>query len=133
MSGYYAANPHYAAPDRSEDRERQERAEETALWYFQSATKLQKSAYDAAMAEAVRLSGDAFYSARDAADKAWRTDTAAARSLFDETVAEVLRTGEVSEETGDRWQEIEDTAEARARASAIMSSIDAAIDAIKAA
>jgi hypothetical protein len=88
---------------------------------------------DAAMREAVTLAGEAYYTARDAADHAWRTATAAARSLFDDTVAELLEAGEVSEDTAERWQELEDAAEARARAQAIMAQFDEAIDAIAAA
>lgn len=134
MSGsYYSANPHYSRPDYSADHERQARAETSAYWYFKSATAQQKAAFDAAMAGAAPLTGIAFQVAKQRAHDAWESTTAEAHALFDETVTEILRTGEVSEETGDRWQEIEDASEARARAIAIMSNFDAAISAIKAA
>ncbi|MGJ4928123.1 hypothetical protein ACQR1I_16670 [Bradyrhizobium sp. HKCCYLS2038] len=134
MSGsYYSANPHHARPDRSEERERQESAENSAFWYFKSSTKRQKAAFDAAMARAATLNGGAHHVAKQAAHEAWHSTTADARALYEETVAEILRTGEVSEETGDRWQEVEDAAEARARAATIMAQFDAAISSIKAA
>lgn len=129
-----ALTPHETDADA---RARRDQAEATALWYFQSATQREKRAYDAAMREAVTRPGEAYYTARDAADHAWRTATAAARSLFDDTVTELLDTGEVSEDTAERWQQLEDAAEARARAhamaQAMMAKFDAAIDAIAAA
>jgi hypothetical protein len=106
MSGYYAKNPHYAPDDFSEDRERLERAEAQAGWYFANATKEQTAVFNRAMADLRGLSAPRYDRAREAAERAFKETTAAARDLCDATMRELLLTGEVSEALSYRWDEL---------------------------
>ncbi|WP_315729013.1 hypothetical protein [Bradyrhizobium sp. SZCCHNS2015] len=133
MSGYYAANPHYAAPNFSEDRERLERCEESAAWFFNDATKAQKVAYDQAMADLRFLTGPRYDRARAEADRSWREGTADARALYEETLQDLLRDGEVSEETAEKWDALEAAQSAKAAHTAIMSQFDTALRMLRSA
>ncbi|SEN67581.1 hypothetical protein [Bradyrhizobium sp. OK095] len=104
MSGsYYSANPHYAAPDYSEQRERVEAAEETAGRYFVSATKEQHAAFHREMSDLRGLIGPRYDRAAAAATRKFRESTEAARELCEETFAAIMEHGEVPEELSYKW------------------------------
>lgn len=104
MSGsYYSANPHYAAPDYSEQRERIEAAEETAGRYFVGSTKEQHAVFNRRMADLRGLTGPRYDRAREAAKREFHATTAAARELCEETFAAILEHGEVPEELSYKW------------------------------
>ena len=103
MSGYYSQNPHYSPDDFSEARERFERCEEEAGWYFARATKTQAAAFHRAMSDLRGLSAPRYDRAREAAKTAWDASTGAARELCELTLQELMLTGEVSEELSYRW------------------------------
>lgn len=108
MSGsYYSANPHFAAPDLSEQRERIEAAEETAGRYFAEATKEQTAIFHAEMAAVRGLIGPRYDRAALLAAIKFRRTTEAARELCEETFQEIMREGEVSEAMSYRWDELE--------------------------
>ncbi|WP_316196314.1 MULTISPECIES: hypothetical protein [unclassified Bradyrhizobium] len=134
MSGsYYSANPHYASPDHSDDREHVARCEENAVWFFNQATKAQKAAYDQAMADTRWLRGPRYDRARAAAERTWRESTAAARALYEETLQDLIRDGEVSEETAEKWDALEAAQSAKAAHTAIMSQFDTALRMLRSA
>lgn len=101
---YYAKNPHYAPDDFSEENEKLERCEREAGTWFNQATKPQRAAYDLAIADLRGLMGPRYTRARETAQAAWYAATRPAAALFDLTVAELLTTGEVSEELQYRWE-----------------------------
>lgn len=107
MSGYYAKNPHYAPDDFSEERERLGRCEVEAGRWFADATKDQQATYDLAMAGLRGLDAPRYDRARNAAQRVWHTSTAPARALYEETVRELMATGEVSEALADRWEALD--------------------------
>lgn len=107
MSGYYAANPHYAPADFSEQRERQERAEAEAGTWFAYATKPQLAVFNDRMAVAAAYKGAPKWERfRDAAKREFERTTADASALFEETTRELIATGEVSEALQFRWEEL---------------------------
>lgn len=107
MPGYYAANPHYAPTDFSEQRERLERAEAHAGRWFNDATKAQLARFNDRMAVASAYKGAPRWDReREAAHKEFHDTTAAARELSEETVRELMLTGEVSESLSYRWDEL---------------------------
>lgn len=106
MSGYYAANPHYAPDDYSEQREYLERCEANAGRYFASATKDQLAAYHRTIADLRGLQGPKYERAREAAERDWKATTAGAKALYEETLRELMQTGEVSEAMAYRWDEL---------------------------
>ena len=108
MSGYYAANPHYAPTDLSEDRERRERCEREAATWFDDATGAQKASYLATLETIAPYRGaPRGERMRAAADRRWRDSTAEALALYEITLQELLRTGEVSEALAERWEALE--------------------------
>lgn len=107
MSGYYAANPHYAPDDFSEAVDRLERCEEHAGRWFGDATREQLATYNRTMADLRGLQGPRYDRARAAAKAEWERTTAPANELYHLTVAELMATGEVSEALVERWGALE--------------------------
>ena len=104
---YYAANPHYAAGDYSEQLiEKIERCNEEAGHYFSRATVPQTAAFHQAMRDLRGLDAPRYDRARAAAKAAFDASTVAARQLCDATFAELMETGEVSEALSYRWDEL---------------------------
>jgi hypothetical protein len=104
MSGYYAANPHYAAPDHSEAKERFARCEERAGALFAAATVAQTTVFHAAMSDLRGLSAPRYDRSRDAAKAAFERSTEAARELCEITMQELMTAGEISDATYDAWE-----------------------------
>jgi hypothetical protein len=86
----------------AEHQERVEAAEKEARWYFEQATKPQHAAALEAKADAYR---DTPRYAREIKkiNAAWSAATADAWALREFTAEEILRDGEVSEATSERW------------------------------
>lgn len=104
MSGYYAANPHYAPDDYSEQRERFERCELEAGRMFAEATKAQTADLNAVLATiAPYRDSPRWERMRDAANAAWRVATAAAAELYEASMKDLMTLGEVSQETYAKW------------------------------
>lgn len=106
MSGYYAQNPHYAPTDFSEMRERFERCEEQAGKLFADATKPQAATFHRAMADLRGLSAPRYDRAREAAKAVFDRSTTAARELCEVTMRDLMLTGEVSQETYAKWDDL---------------------------
>lgn len=106
MSGYYASNPHYAPTDFSEARERFERCEERAGKLFADATKAQTAVYHRALSDLRGLSAPRYDRARDAAKAVFDASTAAARELCEQSIKDLMLTGEISESLSYRWDEL---------------------------
>jgi hypothetical protein len=81
-------------------------AEKEAGWAFERATRTQKAEYDAAMSNLIGIAGPLWDRKREDIRAKWHNDTAAARVLFDKSVAEIIDTGEISEETNAAWDAI---------------------------
>lgn len=110
------AKDHWRKFESSEDHaERVERAEHTAGWYFQQATVRQKAVYDAAMSGLRGLDAPRYDRARAAANAEWARSTVEASDLFTITCNEIMVHGEVPEEIGALWDDLE-VREAVARA-----------------
>jgi|SRR5579863_5101612 len=106
MSGYYAQNPHFTPTDFSEAREKLERCEALAGRYFAEATKAQTATFHRAMSDLRGLQGPRYDRAREAAKAAFEASTAQASELCDETIRELMLTGEISESLSYRWDEL---------------------------
>lgn len=90
--------------DFSEDRERLERAEAHAGRWFNSATTAQLARFRDRMAVAAAYKGAPRWEReRDAAHREFHETTTEARLLCEETVREMMTTGEVSEGLSYRW------------------------------
>jgi hypothetical protein len=103
---YYARNHLQADWDACGAREaarRLEAAERTARWYFDRATRRQRSAHEADLRALLGMSGPKWDSARDALRQRFAAATAEAGALLDRTVACLLATGEVSDELDEAW------------------------------
>jgi hypothetical protein len=87
----------------SEHAERVASAQESAGWYFDQATRPQKADYKRAVAALSNLQGLSHDRALEAANRAWYASTAKARDVFERTFEDLMRDGEVSEETGALW------------------------------
>lgn len=101
MSGsYYSANPHYARPDYSEQRERQESAEAHASRWFNDLTKPQLAIYNERMAVAAAYKGapkwDRF---RDAAEREFKRTTTEAAQVSEMVFGDMMAFGEITEAT----------------------------------
>ncbi|UGA46637.1 hypothetical protein HU230_0011585 [Bradyrhizobium quebecense] len=104
---YYSPNPHFAPDDFSADREKLERVEAEAGWYFNSATKQQQARFTDRMSAAFAYRGSPRWEReREAAQKEFTETTAGASALCAETVRELMETGEVSEALSYRWDEL---------------------------
>lgn len=90
----------------TDEQDRIDAAEQLAGWYFNLAVMPQRTAFKAAMEAARGFTGPRWDRARTAARAKWNRDTEAARKLFEESVEEILATGEVSEATSYRWDEL---------------------------
>ena len=86
-----------------EHQDRVECAELDAAWYFEDATKGQSAAYERALRTVAGIHTPRAERFREAALSAWYIATADAGKLFEETFEEILRDGELSEETAARW------------------------------
>jgi hypothetical protein len=86
-----------------EHQDRVECAELDAEWYFEDATKRQTAAYERALRTVSGIHTPRADRFREAALSAWYIATADAGKLFEETFEEILRDGELSEETAARW------------------------------
>jgi len=99
---------HWRKFESAEDHaERVERAEHQAGRYFQDATVRQKAVYDAAMASLRGLDAPGYQRARAAASAEWARSTAEAADLYEISASEIMREGELSQETGYLWDELE--------------------------
>ena len=78
-------------------------AEATAGWYFDQSTTAQKAAYLRALADLTGLHTARAERAREAAKAVWFASTVGARALFETTFEDLMRDGEVSEETSALW------------------------------
>ena len=90
----------------TDEQDRTAAAEELAGWYFDKATERQRTAFQTAMEDVRGFAGNRWHRARERAHAEWQQHTEDARALFEETVEEILATGQVSEQTGDRWTEL---------------------------
>ena len=99
----YAKNHWRRFESNAEHDERVEAADAEAGRYFDDATKVQKAAYTLAISDLRGLSGPRYERARADARAAWDASTEQARELFYITADEIMRDGEVSEETGALW------------------------------
>lgn len=87
----------------AEHADRVENAEREARWYFNQATHEPAERYRDAMAYLAPLRGPFWERKRADALRLWRESTKEAAALFEQTAEEVMRDGEVSEATGDKW------------------------------
>lgn len=88
----------------TEHQERVETAEKDARWYFEQATKPQQAAALEAKAVADAYAGTPRYKREiTKINRAWAAATAEAWALRELTGEEILRDGEVSEETSAKW------------------------------
>lgn len=94
-----------------EHAERVEAAEETAGRYFASVTAKQRQTFTDTMAFLRAFSGPMWDRRRAAAKATWEQSTAGARELFNITADEIMRDGEVSEETSLAWDVLAEQAE----------------------
>jgi hypothetical protein len=102
---HYARNhlqDDWASHAAREASQRLETAERTAGWYFEQATRRQRSAHEAELRPLLGTSGPKWDRAREALRRRFAETTAEAGALFDRTVTCLLATGEVSDEL-DAW------------------------------
>ena len=85
---------------------RADAAETTAGWYFDQATTAQKAAYLRTVADLTGLQTPRAERAREVAKTVWFASTAGARDLFETTFEDLMRDGEVSEETSVLWDSL---------------------------
>lgn len=103
---YYAHNylqDDWASHAVGEDTRRRQAAERTGGWYFDQATRRQRSAHEADLRALLGRSGPEWDRARDALRQRFAEATAEAGALFDRTVTSLLDTGEVSDELDEAW------------------------------
>lgn len=104
-----ARNAHFAGwTDEDERAELVAIYEKQAGRYFADATKRQSAEFHATLAALrPRIDAPAWDRARAKADRDFFNATTEARALFDRTMAELLATGEMSEELGEEWTALE--------------------------
>lgn len=107
MSGYYSQNPHYAPTDFSEMREKYERCEEKAGALFAAATVAQTTLFHLVLRDLRGLSAPRYDRARAAAEAEFKRTTAAASELCEQSMQELMRDGEVSQETYEKWDALD--------------------------
>lgn len=107
MTDHFHASRFLQTRSVDDEQARFERCEETAGWYFANATKTQAAAFHRAMADLKGLSAPRYDRARDAAKAAFEASTKAASELCEETVRELMQTGDVSEALSYRWDELD--------------------------
>lgn len=93
--------------------ERVDSAEAQAGRYFDDATKTQKAAYTASIGSLLGMVGPKWNRAREAARSLWTASTEEARRLFDQTVEQLLETGEITDELSEAWTALERRDEVR--------------------
>lgn len=91
----------------SEHAERVEAAIKEARWYFDDRTRLHLERYEQTIYDLAPYRGPMWERKRADALRKYRADTAEAASLFEHTAREIMQTGEVSPETGDKWSALE--------------------------
>jgi hypothetical protein len=105
--GYYSANPHYAADDFSEQRERQAAADAVASEWFNDLTKPQAARFNNRMAVAAAYRGAPRWDReRAAAMREFSESTADAAAIAEMVTRDMLATGEVSEATSYAFDEL---------------------------
>lgn len=110
----YIAKDHWRQYEHPADHaERVAAAEAEAGRYFAAATAGQKAVYDATLATWRYIDAPKYDRAREAAQRVWEASTADARKLFEISFDEILRTGELSEETGALWDALPDFVDLR--------------------
>ena len=88
----------------SEHAERVSAAEVSANWYFAKATKPAHQHWRDTLTVIEPYRGSPRWTRlRDAAQEKYRAATSEAHALYEFTAEEIMRTGEVSEETGAKW------------------------------
>jgi hypothetical protein len=103
---HYARNQlqdDWASQASAETARRLREAERTASWYFDRATRRQKSAHEAELRALLGMSGPKWVRARGVLRRRFGETTAEARALFEQTVQCLLDTGEVSGELDEAW------------------------------
>jgi hypothetical protein len=86
-----------------EHQDRVECAELRVNWFFEKSTEGQSAAYERALRVVSGIHTPRAEGFRAAALAAWHVATADARELLEESFEEILRDGELSEETAARW------------------------------
>lgn len=100
MSGYYAANPHYAPVDTREDDERRERAEIEAGRWFDDLTKPQAATYHQRIQDIAPYKGSPrWLRDREAAQREFAETTKEASAICEMVFGDLMALGEVSEAT----------------------------------
>lgn len=100
MTGYYTANPHYAAPDFTEDRERLERCEELAGAWFKDLTGEQLATFNETMQAIAPYKGSPRWDREHKAVQfVWEQTTAEASRIYRLALRDLMTTGEISEAT----------------------------------
>lgn len=110
MTGYYQRNHlQDSGSDDSEDRERLERCEATAMRYFRSATKEALRIRTQTIVDLQPYYGSPKYTRlRDAAERKYSAVSEPAWALYGRTVEELMRDGEVSEALSREWDQLKD-------------------------
>jgi len=100
----YLVNPHFAPDGPDEDAERLEKCRDEAMWYFKRVAQEALNVRTDALIYAGGY-GDAprWVRVREAAKARYEATLVDARKLYEATVDELFKTGEVSEETSAEW------------------------------
>lgn len=107
MSSYYASNPHYAADNFSESRERQELAEAEASRWFNDLAGIQIARHRDRMAVAAAYKGAPRWDReRAAADREFLATTADAARIAEMVFGDIMAFGEVTEATSYAFDEV---------------------------
>jgi hypothetical protein len=109
---YYATNHLEVPVTYHADEERLERCEREASSWFKYATQVQDAICQQTKCDLQGLRGPKYDRARDAAKRLFKETTVEAAALYDRTLAELLKTGEVSEALGDEWEALKARTEA---------------------
>jgi hypothetical protein len=100
----YIAKDHWRRFESDEEhQDRVECAELRVNWFFEDATEGQSAAYQRALRTVSGIHTPRAELFREAALSAFHIATADTRKLVEESFAEILRDGELSEETAARW------------------------------
>src|SRR5262245_6596282 len=107
MSGYYAQNPHYLAPDHSEERESIERREAEASSWFWDLVKPQRQRLENRLAANFpHRNTPRGEREHEAALREWKEATAEAERVHSMALADLMATGEVSEATNEVFERV---------------------------
>jgi hypothetical protein len=104
----YRANPHFAPDsptDFSEDCDRLDKCQDEAIWFFNRVTKEALQEFTNKVVDLQPYYGSPRWEReRDAAKARYSAATADARALYQISIDELFKTGEISEETADKWE-----------------------------